>query len=51
MAEALQSKYGVQQATSISIAHLANGNFIKALETIHLNEENQLCAAQYRLEN
>jgi len=42
MAEALQSKYGVQQATSISIAHLANGNFIKALETIHLNEENQL---------
>ena len=42
MVEALQSKYGVQQATSISIAHLANGNFIKALETIHLNEENQL---------
>ena len=32
----------MQQATSISIAHLANGNFIKALETIHLNEENQL---------
>ena len=33
----------VQQATSISIAHLANGNFIKALETIHPNnEENQL---------
>ena len=29
-------------ADSISIAHLANGNFIKALETIHLNEENQL---------
>ena len=23
-------------------AHLANGNFIKALETIHLNEENEL---------
>lgn len=42
IADALQNKYGVQQATSISIAHLANGNFIKALETIHLNEENQL---------
>ena len=38
----LQSKYHVQPADSISIAHLANGNFVKALETIHLNEENQL---------
>lgn len=27
---------------SQTIAHLANGNFIKALETIHLNEENEL---------
>ncbi len=35
-------KYGIQPADSLSIAHLANGNFIKALETIHLNEENQL---------
>lgn len=42
IALALQEKYGVQQANSLSIAHLANGNFIKALETIHLNEENQL---------
>ncbi len=42
VANALQSKYGVQQATSQTIAHLANGNFIKALETIHLNEENEL---------
>ena len=25
-----------------AIAHLANGSFLKALETIHLNEENQL---------
>ena len=37
----LQSKYSIQPADSLSIAHLANGNFIKALETIHLNEENQ----------
>ena len=38
----LQTKYSIQSADSLSIAHLANGNFIKALETIHLNEENQL---------
>ena len=38
----LQTKYNILPADSISIAHLANGNFIKALETIHLNEENQL---------
>ena len=36
IAQVLQQKYGVQQATSATIAHLANGNFIKALETIHL---------------
>ena len=42
IAQVLQQKYGVQQATSVTIAHLANGSFIKALETIHLNEENQL---------
>ena len=29
----LQSKYHVQPADSISIAHLANGNFVKALES------------------
>ncbi len=38
----LLQKYGVNEANSKNIAHLANGNFIKALETIHLNEENQL---------
>ena len=38
----LQTKYGIQPADSLSIAHLANGNFIKALETIHLSEENKL---------
>ena len=42
VAEALQQKYGVQPTDSEVIAHLANGNFIKALETIHLNEENEL---------
>lgn len=42
IALALREKYGVQQTDSLAIAHIANGNFIKALETIHLNEENQL---------
>lgn len=42
IATALRDKYSIQSADSFSIAHLANGNFIKALETIHLNEENKL---------
>lgn len=42
IAATLETKYGILQAESLSIAHLANGNFIKALETIHLNEENRL---------
>jgi len=40
--EALRAKYQILPADSESIAHLANGSFIKALETIHLNEENRL---------
>ena len=42
IAGALQQKYGVQPRDSETIAHLANGDFIKALETIHMNEENEL---------
>lgn len=42
IAAILQTRYGVLQAESLAIAHLANGNFVKALETIHLNEENRL---------
>lgn len=42
IANALQQSYGIESAQSQSIAHLANGSFTKALETIHLNEENQL---------
>ena len=32
----------MQPRDSETIAHLADGDFIKALETIHLNEENEL---------
>lgn len=42
IAQTLQTRYGVIATESQAIAHLSNGNFIKALETIHLNEENQL---------
>lgn len=42
IAAVLQQKYGIGQEDSTAIAHLANGDFIKALETIHLNEENEL---------
>lgn len=42
ISRALQEKYQLAEQESLSVAHLANGNFIKALETIHLNEEKQL---------
>lgn len=40
IAEILQKEYGIQEADATSIAHRSEGNFLKALETIHLNEEN-----------
>jgi len=40
IAEALQNKYGVQPSDSETLAHLAGGSFVKALDQIHLNEEN-----------
>lgn len=42
IAQVMQQRFGIEQLESYSIAHLANGNFIKALETIHLNEEKKL---------
>lgn len=42
IADALRTRYGVQPADSEAIAHMANGNFIKALQTISLDEENKL---------
>lgn len=42
LATALQMKYGVTAGDSTAIAHIANGNLIKALETIHLNADNEL---------
>lgn len=42
LATALQMKYGVTSGDSTAIAHIANGNLIKALETIHLNADNEM---------
>ena len=40
IAEALQNKYGIEPRDSETLAHLANGSFVKALDQIHLNEDN-----------
>ncbi len=42
IAAQLREKYGIEETQAESIAHLANGNFIQALETIHLNKESEL---------
>ncbi len=40
--ETLMDKYGLQEQDAHSIAHTAGGSFLKALETIHLSEDNKL---------
>ena len=40
IAEALQNNYGIEPRDSETLAHLANGSFVKALDQIHLNEDN-----------
>ena len=40
--ERLQNQYGLQKKDANSIAHQSEGNFLKALESIHLSEENKL---------
>lgn len=37
--QTLQQRYSIQPTDSQNIAHLANGNFVKALEEIHINED------------
>ena len=41
IATELAQSYGVQQEDAAHIAHLSAGNFLKALETIHLNEDSK----------
>ena len=40
--ERLQNQYGLQEKDAISIGHRSEGNFLKAMESIHLSEENKL---------
>jgi len=42
IANTLQTKYAIASADAQNIAHTANGSFVKALDTIHLNEEKRL---------
>lgn len=39
--EALESAYNITPEDAASVAHLANGNYLKAMETISLNEEHK----------
>ncbi|NMA73751.1 MAG: DNA polymerase III subunit delta [Bacteroidales bacterium] len=41
IASTLREQYHILPQQSEEIAHLANGNYIKALESIHLNDEKQ----------
>lgn len=42
IAQILQTRYGLQPEDANDIAHRSEGNFLKALETIHLSEDNKL---------
>ena len=42
IAQKLIQQYGIIEKDAVDIAHRSEGNFLKALEAIHLNEENQL---------
>jgi DNA polymerase-3 subunit delta' len=39
--EALESAYNISPEDAANVAHLANGNYLKAIETISLNEEHK----------
>ncbi|MBK5720400.1 DNA polymerase III subunit [Dysgonomonas sp. Marseille-P4677] len=41
IAMALESTYNITQEDAVSVAHLSNGNYLKAIETISLNEEHK----------
>lgn len=42
IATTLERQYGVMPQESHNLAHIANGNFIQALQAIHLNERSRL---------
>lgn len=42
IATTLVREYGIEEKVAVNIAHRSEGNWIKALETIHTNEESKL---------
>lgn len=42
IAGALQEQFGLQPADATTIAHLADGSMLKALETIHISEDSRM---------
>lgn len=44
----LTGKYGLSKEDAKNVAHIANGNFIKAMETISLSEENKLFLEMFK---
>jgi DNA polymerase-3 subunit delta' len=41
IANALQERFSLSSSDSAQIAHMAAGNYVRALQTIHLDEENE----------
>lgn len=48
MMEALKSRFGLLTDDAQQIAHLASGNYLKAVEAISLSEENQFYLEQFK---
>ena len=48
MAEALKDRFGLLAEDAQQIAHLASGNYLKAVEAISLSEENQFYLEQFK---
>ncbi len=42
IAEALQRQYGIAEQDAVAVAHVADGSYLRACESLRLNEENQL---------
>ena len=48
MAHALEARFGLMPEDAKYVAHLANGNFLKAIEAISVNEETQFFLEQFK---
>lgn len=42
IAEALRSRYGIAAQDAVAVAHVADGSFLRACESLQLNEESRL---------